>query len=163
MGRCLPVPSVYYRHRMRTNGPDSTSIDRYQRTGPEHNHCLACDTSEPRGSSGQIGVGPRWWSRTRCYREGEAFASRNSPFDVFLTLIFDHRTKFLWPTWSAATQGRLYVSAFYLDWFPSHVGGLEFESFQRPRWLPVPVETKCYRAGLCGESPSIMAVEGTPP
>jgi hypothetical protein len=36
---------------------------------------------------------------------------RNSPFDVFLTLTLDHRTTCLWPTWSAGTQGCLYVSA----------------------------------------------------
>jgi hypothetical protein len=82
------------------NGPDLTPLDRYKRTRPQHNHRMARDTSEQRRSGGQTGVGPQWWPGTRCYRKGEAFASRNSPFDLFLTLMFDHRTKFLWPTWS---------------------------------------------------------------
>jgi hypothetical protein len=33
----------------------------------------------------------------------------NLSFDVFLTLPFDHRTTFLWPTWSAETQDCLCV------------------------------------------------------
>jgi hypothetical protein len=31
-----------------------------------------------------------------------------------------------------------------LEPFPSDVGKLEIESIQRPRWLPVQMETKCY-------------------
>ena len=93
-----------------SDGPDLTLSDRDQRAGPEHHHCLACDTCKQRGSGGQTGVGPWWYSRTRRHRKGQTFASRNSPFDVFLTLTLDHRTTCLWPTWSAGTQGCLYVS-----------------------------------------------------
>jgi len=60
-------------------GPDSTLPDRDQRAGTEHDHCLACDPCEQGGSRGQARMGPRWWSRTRCHREGQTFASTIFP------------------------------------------------------------------------------------
>jgi len=140
--------------------PDSTFPDRDQRTGPEHDHCLAFDTCEQRGSSGQARVGPGWWSRTRRHREGQAFAPKNFPFDVFLTLSLDHRTNSLWLTWSGETQeclcvSRLVSADFHLTWINP-----ELESIQWPRWFPVPMETEYYKSGYCGGSPKKLIHEG---
>ena len=55
------------------------SPDRDQRAGPEHHHCLACDTCKQRGSGGQAGVGPRWWSKDAPSSERSALRFEEFP------------------------------------------------------------------------------------